>query len=95
MNPFKMAAKFAQGVLVLSKSVLFEALAPDFLEVVDLGPEDLHEVLPLPDTGLETFRWVLNVDGMREVIRLAHAEPDPEVVLTTIFANTNFLDESH
>ena len=41
-------------------------------------------------TDYSEFFWVLNVTGLREVFAVARHEPNDELALLTIAANTNF-----
>lgn len=41
-------------------------------------------------TDFSEFFWALTADGMREVFAIARAEPDDEVALLIVTANTSF-----
>lgn len=39
------------------------------------------------------FKWILDAHGMRQVIYIAHQEPDPDLALLAILSHTNILLE--
>jgi hypothetical protein len=62
--------------------------ADELQRAVEADMRDEAARQEMPDYS--EFFWVLNINGVREVFAIAREEPDDEVALLTLAANTNF-----
>lgn len=65
------------------------AKVPDDTPIEELSTELADKITPLPIFDTETL-WVLNAEGLRSIFAIARSEPDDNIALLTVQANSEW-----